>query len=90
MGGIRGKRRVWRTPEEAHHLYVIKRRWKGFKEFMFWGCFSYDKQGPCFIWEDETAAKKEASKKDLKAKNKARYKEDKLAWELETGVRRIG
>ena len=49
MGGIRGKRRVWRTPEESHHPHVIKRRWKSFKEFMFWGCFSYDKQGPCFI-----------------------------------------
>ena len=41
---------------------------------MFWGCFSYNKQGPCFIWEDETtakkeAAKKEAAKKDLKARN---------------------
>ena len=90
MGGICGKRRVWRTPEESHHPHVIKRRWKGFKEFMFWGCFSYDKQGPCFIWEDETAAEKEAAKKDLKARNDTRYESDKLAWELETGMRRVG
>ena len=46
---------------------------------MFWGCFSYNKQGPCFIWEDETTAKKEAATKDLKARNNTRYKSDKLA-----------
>ena len=69
MGGIRGKRRVQRTPKESHYPHVIKRRWKSFKEFMFWGCFSYDKKGPCFIWEDETTTEKEAAKKDLKARN---------------------
>jgi hypothetical protein len=26
LGGIRGKRRVWRTPEETHHPHCIKRR----------------------------------------------------------------
>jgi hypothetical protein len=26
---------------------------------------------------------------DLKARNAARYKEDKLAWEMETGIRRL-
>jgi hypothetical protein len=35
LGGIRGKRRVWRTTKEVYHPHVIKRRWKGFKEFMF-------------------------------------------------------
>jgi hypothetical protein len=44
MGGVRGKRRVWRTPEEAYHKHIIKRRYKGFKEFMFWATFSYDKK----------------------------------------------
>ena len=34
MGGVRGKRRVWRKPGEAFHPYVIVRRWKGFQEFM--------------------------------------------------------
>jgi hypothetical protein len=49
LGGVRGKRRVWRTPDEVYHHHVIKRRWKGYKEFMFWGAFTYDKKGPCHI-----------------------------------------
>ena len=35
LGGVQGKRRVWRTTKEAYYPHVIKRRWKGFKEFMF-------------------------------------------------------
>ena len=55
LGGTRGRRRVWRKPEEQFHKHVIKRRWKGFQEFMFWGSFSYDKKGPCHVWEKENA-----------------------------------
>lgn len=40
LGGVRGKRRVWRKKEETYHLYVVVRRWKGRKEFMWWSCFS--------------------------------------------------
>jgi len=54
MGGQRGRIRIWRLASEAYEKHCIKRRWKGFKEFMFWGCFSFDKKGPCYIWEDET------------------------------------
>ena len=49
MGGQRGRRRVWRLQSEAYLKHCIRRRWKGFKQFMFWGCFSYDKKGPCHI-----------------------------------------
>jgi hypothetical protein len=34
LGAIRGKRRIWRKADEAHHLHVITRRWKDFKEFI--------------------------------------------------------
>jgi len=34
LGGVRGARRVWRKPNEAFHLHIITRRWKGFSEFM--------------------------------------------------------
>ena len=27
---------------------------------MFWGCFSYDKKGPCHCWTPETNKEKEA------------------------------
>jgi hypothetical protein len=36
---------------------------------MFWGCFSYDKKGPFYIWKAETAAQKKAAEADLKAQN---------------------
>ncbi len=34
LGGVRGRRRVWRTKEETYHSHVVVRRWKGFSEFM--------------------------------------------------------
>ena len=43
---------------------------------MFWGSFTYDKKGPCYIWEEETKAEKAASKKDLDARNAARIEID--------------
>jgi hypothetical protein len=59
---LRGKRRIWRKPNEAFYPHIIKRRWKGKKEFMFWASFSYDKKGPCYIWQDETATEKKDTK----------------------------
>ena len=38
---------------------------------MFWGAFLYDRKSPCHIWKPETAAEKEASKRELKAINDA-------------------
>ena len=62
MGGQQGRRRVWCLQSEAYLNHCIRRRWKGFKQFMFWGCFSYDKKGPCHIWEEETAKEKKEAK----------------------------
>jgi hypothetical protein len=91
MGGVRGRRRVWRKADEAHHNHVIARRWKGFSEFMWWSCFSYDKKGPFHIWEDETDEEKKACKQDLADRNAAKYEDDKLEWELGVGgIGRMG
>lgn len=35
LGHRRGAVRVWRAREEAYEETVIRRRWKGFTEFMF-------------------------------------------------------
>jgi hypothetical protein len=35
LGGFRGRRRVWRKLDEAYRKHVIRRRWKGFSEFIF-------------------------------------------------------
>lgn len=89
LGGVRGRRRVWRKIEETFHPHVVVRRWKGKQEFMWWSCFSYDKKGPYHIWEAETKAEKKAMEKDLEERNAARFEEDKMKWELENAMERI-
>jgi len=88
-GGQRGRIRVWRKESEAYNHHCIRRRWKGFKQFMFWGCFSYDKRGPCHIWEDETDKEKEEAKEWLKKKNAELELICKEEWELTTPMRRL-
>ena len=90
LGHRRGSIRVWRTPEEPFEKSVIRRRWKGYSEFMFWGCFTYDKIGPCHIYRAETAAEKEASQKEINELNEALESEKRKEWELSNGVRRLG
>lgn len=58
LGGVRGKRRIWRQRSKAHYPHVVARRWKGRMEMIWWSCFSYNKKGPYYIWKDETAAEK--------------------------------
>lgn len=80
LGGVRGRRRVWRLKEETYHEHVITRRWKGKSEFMWWSCFSYYEKGPYHIWATETAADKKAMHADLAARNEAKFEGDLLAW----------
>jgi DDE superfamily endonuclease len=89
MAAVRGKRRVWRKKEETYHPHVVARRWKGFSDFMWWSCFSYDEKGPYHIWEDETLAKKRSCKADLAARNAERYKKDKEDWEMVYSIERL-
>ena len=51
---------------------------------MFWGCFSYNKKGPFYIWKAETAVQKKAADTDLKAQNALIEEENKTTQELET------
>ena len=59
--------------------------------FMFWGCFSYDSKGPCFIWEaDETPAEKAEAKKAIEQMNNEREPRLRCEWELTTaGLNRM-
>jgi hypothetical protein len=50
-----GSFRVWRKADEAFTKLVVRERWKGYTEFMFWSCFLYDYKGPLYIWRPETA-----------------------------------
>jgi hypothetical protein len=56
---------------------------------MFWGCFTYNKKGPFYIWKAETAAQKKATEADLKAKNALIEESNKVEWELTTVIRRV-
>ena len=88
-GGQRGRVCVWRKSDEAYLHHCIRRRWKGFKQFIFWGCFSYNQKGPCHIWEDETPVEKKEAKKWLKERNVELEPLCKQAWELETALQRL-
>ncbi len=57
-------------------------------EFMFWGCFSYDREGPFHIWDRERAEAK-ASKRKLDGWNEELEPEIKRKWEIKTGMRRL-
>ena len=89
LGHRRGGDYVWRTQAERNDPTVLRRRWGGYSEFMFWGCFSYNFKGPCHCWTKETAAEKRESKKELETMNKALEEDCKAQWELETATRRM-
>jgi len=89
LGFRRGGYRVWRTSEERFIKSYIRERWKGYSEFMFWGCFSYDQKGPCHIWQKETAAEKASSVEELKALNQELELILKAEWELTNPMSRL-
>jgi transposase len=89
LGQRRGTVRIWRDTNEAFERSCIRNRWKGYTEFMFWGCFSWDKKGPCHIWTKETAHEYKESEKELTDLNTAFEPELKAQWELNTSMRRM-
>ena len=57
---------------------------------MFWGSFSYDKKGPCYIWRPGTAQEKKTADKELAGMNTTRESECQAWWEIVTGVQHLG
>jgi len=89
LGHRRGSQRVWRRVFEVCDRTVIRRRFKKASEFMFWGSFSYDKKGPCHIYDPETAAAKKEAERDVATMNEEREARCKEAWEMETMMARL-
>ena len=89
LGSRRGRRLQWHTSKEMYAKTCIRRRWKGCSEFLFWGCFSYDKKGPFHIWKTETAKEKREAQIELDKLNETLESEAKENWELETSMRRM-
>ncbi|EDU45986.1 fatty acid synthase S-acetyltransferase [Pyrenophora tritici-repentis Pt-1C-BFP] len=86
----RGGYRVWRRADERVVKSCIRERWKGYSEFMFWGCFSYDKKGPCHVYQPETKAEKEDAARRIEQLNAELEPLQREEWELLESMRRIG
>lgn len=86
----RGGYRVWRTSGERFVRSCIRERWKGASEFMFWGCFSYDKKGPCYSWGPETKKEKEEAEKKISELNTTLEPLRREEWELTSAMGRTG
>ena len=56
---------------------------------MFWGCFTYDKKGPCYIWKPETTKEKTEAEEKIKELNEEMEEFCRLAWEAEISLRRL-
>jgi transposase len=85
----RGGYRVWRKADEAFVRSCIRERWKGYSEFMFWGCFSYDQKGPCHCWAPETKKEKDTAAARIDELNQELEPIMRAQWELETGMRQL-
>ena len=81
LGHRRGGYKVWRKSNERVVKSVIRPRWKGYSEFMFWGCFTYKEKGPCHIYSPETAAMKKQSLKDIEEINEIVEPLKRAEWE---------
>lgn len=86
----RGGYRIWRKADEAFVRSCIRERWKGYSEFMFWGCFTYNKKGPCHCQTPETKKEKEDSITRIEELNKELEPLMKEQWELNTSMHRLG
>ena len=89
LGARRGKKRVWRTSKEKYKESCIRTRYKGFSEFMFWGCFSYDKKGPMHIWKNETKQEKAIAEREIDQINKRLEPIKRAEWEITNNMRRM-
>ena len=83
----RGGFRVWRKPDEKVLKSNIRERWKGYSEFMFWACFSYDKKGPCHVWRAETLSERKEAGEVLETLNAQNEPLAKAKWEADEAER---
>ena len=68
VGETRGQKWVTMLGEEEWHPDYFKHRYKGFTELMFWGCYTAEVLGPCYMFDKESADEKKVAQ-DLADKN---------------------
>jgi hypothetical protein len=81
LGQRRGGYKVWRKSNERVLRSVIRPRWKGFSEFMFWGSFTYKEKGPCHIYSTENAVMKKQALKEVEELNETLEPLKRAEWE---------
>ncbi|EQB44548.1 hypothetical protein CGLO_16699 [Colletotrichum gloeosporioides Cg-14] len=81
---------LWRRPDEAYTCSCIRERWKGYSEFMFWGCFSYELRGPCHCWMLELAKDLKLATEEVAALNAELEPIKRAEWEFITPFTRLG
>jgi len=90
LGHRRGGYRVWRTSDEQFMKSCIHPRWKGYSEFMFWGCFSYNMKGPSHCWAVESTQERRAADIAIEKLNAEIEPIAREEWELNTPIERLG
>lgn len=85
----RGGYCIWRRADEAFVRSCTRERWKGYLEFMFWGCFTYNDEGPCHCWIPETKQEKKGAEIEISKMNEELEPILREEWELAMGVRRM-
>jgi len=88
LGHRRGGYRLWRKSNERVTRSVIRPRWKGYSEFMFWGCFTYKEKGPCYIYPRETVEMRKRALGRVDKLNEIMEPLKKVEWEASEQERR--
>ena len=65
----RGQIWVTRTQDEAYHDDCVDARYRGYTEIQFWGCYTAEMVGPCYMFGKETAPEMHAAQDDLNHRN---------------------
>lgn len=73
---------MWRLPGEAYNKYNIRRRWKGFSEFMFGGRSRTIRRGLA-MYRRRRLLKRRERKADLDMRNSLIEKANRQKWEKE-------
>ena len=57
---------------------------------MFWGCFTYDKKGPCHVYKPETRVERASAAQTISQLNAELEPVMRAEWELNTAMKRTG
>ncbi|KAF1967907.1 hypothetical protein BU23DRAFT_658121, partial [Bimuria novae-zelandiae CBS 107.79] len=71
----RGMQRAWFLPDEKYHLDVKHNRVQKYCKLQFYGAFTYNHKGPCYIYGHEKEDEKVAAEAALARENAERRKQ---------------